>query len=323
MAALKAETGIVDVVIAAWNRADTIERAVSSAVTEPEVRNVIVVDDGSSDDTAARARRLGVDRVVVLRLPTNNGPAAARNRALEISTAPWIAILDGDDFILPGRFEKLLSYAGDWDFVADDILRMDRADGASDDARPVMFDRPFEPWPLEFSKFVLGNCGRRGRSRNELGFFKPLMRRSFLDRMSLRYDERLRLGEDYAFYARGLALGARFFVTPACGYVSVMRVDSLSARHTRQDLERLRDADVELAALNALSDRDRRAITKHYRGMDARVQWLRMIEAFKSRSPRGFLAPFIRSPEVSTFLVRKLFEEACSRSEQWLSHQWR
>ena len=95
--------GRVDVVIAALDRADTIERAVSSALMQDAVRAVIVVDDGSTDDTAARARQCDLDskRVIVERLHFNLGPAAARNVGIGISTAPWLAILDADDFFLP------------------------------------------------------------------------------------------------------------------------------------------------------------------------------------------------------------------------------
>jgi cellulose synthase/poly-beta-1,6-N-acetylglucosamine synthase-like glycosyltransferase len=87
-AAVAART--VDMIIAAWNRSDTIERAILSALAEPEVRHVIVVDDGSSDDTAARAGQCGAKdgRVIVQRLPSNLGPAAARNVALKINSAP-------------------------------------------------------------------------------------------------------------------------------------------------------------------------------------------------------------------------------------------
>src|SRR4051794_40447953 len=68
--------GTVDVIIAAWNRSDTIERAMLSVLAEPEVRHIIVVDDGSSDDTADRARQCGAkdDRVIVERLPSSLGP---------------------------------------------------------------------------------------------------------------------------------------------------------------------------------------------------------------------------------------------------------
>jgi succinoglycan biosynthesis protein ExoU len=312
---------VVDILVAAWNRSDTIERAITSALGEAEVRQVIVIDDASTDDTFSRARRtsVGSERVVVRRLPSNLGPAAARNQAFEISTAPYVAILDGDDFLQAGRMGKLLAHAGDFDFVADDILEVN-ATGA---LRPMMFSAGFMPWALDFATFVEGNSARRGRSRTELGYFKPLMRRAFLDQHKLRYDERLRLGEDYALYAKALALGAKFLVTPALGYVSQPRPDSLSARHTKRDLERLRDVDKELASITSLSDRDRRALRGHYRSVDSRVQWLGVIDAFKRRDPTGFLWPFARSPEVSFFLARKLFEEAFQRSGKWLSQQKR
>ena len=94
--------------IAAWNRSDTIARAVLSALAQDEVRSVIVVDDGSIDDTAAMASQCDPEgrRVIVERLRSNMGPSAARNIAIEISKAPWLAILDGDDFFLPGRLRS-------------------------------------------------------------------------------------------------------------------------------------------------------------------------------------------------------------------------
>ena len=304
----------VDVLIAAWNRSDTIDRAVSSALSQPEVRAVIVVDDGSTDDTAIQAVRAGTGggRVIVRRLPSNVGPSAARNHGLEASTAPWIAILDADDYLLPGRLGKMLSFADGLDFVADDILGVASSRIGKEDPQPIMFDRHFEPWRLDFAAFVLGNRSSH-RPHAELGYFKPLMRRAFLDRHQLRYDDRLRLGEDYALYARALALRARFLVTPALGYVSVLRSDSLSARHTREDLERHRDVDLELGEIKGLSGSDRRALRKHYRSMDARVQWAVMVEAFKARAPVRFLSPFARSPEVSLFVLRMLGREVYRR----------
>src|SRR5215831_10427997 len=249
----------VDVIIAAWNRSDTIERAVLSALAEPEVRHVIVGDDGSSDDTAARAGQCGAKdgRVIVERLPLNLGPAAARNVALKISTAPWVAVLDGDDFFLPGRIRKLLAKADGWDFVADELLQIHEDRAANETTpTPILSDQHFEPWRLGLEQFVLGNVTRHGILRKELGFLKPLIRRSFLDHHHLRYNEALRLGEDYALYVRALALRARFLVVPARGYASVVRADSISARHNKRDLERLRDSDLELAVGRILTPRE-------------------------------------------------------------------
>ena len=106
----------VAVIIAAMNASATIARAIISALADRNVREVIVVDDASSDDTAAVARAAddGSNRLTVLVQPANAGPAAARNRAIDASSSPLIAILDADDFLLPGRFDALLDEEG-WD----------------------------------------------------------------------------------------------------------------------------------------------------------------------------------------------------------------
>jgi succinoglycan biosynthesis protein ExoU len=308
----------VDVVIAAWNRSDTIERAVLSVLAEPEVHRVIVVDDGSTDDTAARARRCDGEngRVVVRRLLANCGPSYARNVALRIATAPWVTIVDGDDFVLPGRYRALLSVSDDWDFVADDLLEVAADKVDKDEPRPVLFTDLFTPWRLDLETFALGNIARRGRLRKEMGFFKPIIRREFLNRHALNYDEMMRLGEDYAFYARALTLGARFLIMPSQGYVCVVRSDSISARHTKRDLERLRDTDLDLCTMKHLTARERRALERHYSSVDARVQWLCMVEAFKSRNPRMFMATLFRSPRISLFLLRQLLSECVRRIQR-------
>jgi succinoglycan biosynthesis protein ExoU len=309
------KTAQVDVVIAAWNRADTIERAVSSALCQDEVRTVVVVDDGSNDDTAAKARGCDPDgkRVIVERLRSNVGPSAARNIAIEISRAPWLAVLDGDDFFLPGRIATLLLVAEGWDFVADDILQLPDYSADVQSTASTLLGAPLEAQSVNLEQFVLGNLTPHGLLRKELGFLKPLIRRSFLDRHGLRYDDRLRLGEDYALYARALAAGARFLIHPATGYVSLIRTDSLSACHTRQELESFRNVDRDLIAMGNPTAGERHALAKHYSSIDCRVQWLAVIEAFKSHNYLRALPSFFRSPGVSLFLMARLLEESRRR----------
>ena len=100
----------VDVIIAAWNRDDTIERAVRSVANDACVRSVSVVDDASQDDTASQAEALCAElpKLKVLRQKVNGGPSAARNAALAISDAPWIAILKN---ILCGLLKLVLSFS--------------------------------------------------------------------------------------------------------------------------------------------------------------------------------------------------------------------
>ena len=305
----------IDVIVAAWNRADTIERAVASALAQDNLGRVIVVDDGSSDDTALRVERMAKadDRVTLIRQPRNGGPAAARNAALAVSTAPWFTILDGDDFFLPGRLAGLLKLAEGYDLIADDLLQVAEEKVDREKPRPMMSDVPFDPWDLDFVAFVLGNVSKPGAQRKELGFFKPLMRRAFLDAHHLRYDERLRLGEDFALYAAALLNGARFRVCASQGYVSVMRSGSLSGNHSRQDLERLRDCGLALRAA-AQTPAQRQALAEHYRSVDCRVQWLGVIQAVKDRKPAAFAKAFLRSWTVTRFLLTRLAEQVYLRT---------
>lgn len=65
---------------------------------------VIVVDDGSTDDTVAIARRMGARAVS----QPQQGPGAARNRGIREATATWIALCDADDWFAPNKLERQL-----------------------------------------------------------------------------------------------------------------------------------------------------------------------------------------------------------------------
>ena len=102
---------------------------------------------------------------------------------------------------------------------------------------------------LTAAAFIDGNISRPGQMRRELGFMKPLMRRGFLDRHAMRYDETLRLGEDYALYTEALLRGARFRLTSGCRYLAVWRSGSLSGGHSAADLLALAAADDRLCTI--------------------------------------------------------------------------
>ncbi|WP_269930285.1 glycosyltransferase family 2 protein [Aminobacter sp. HY435] len=254
----------VCVIIAARNAADTIATAIASALGESEVAEVVVVDDASGDATeaAARAADDGSGRLLVLRLDVNRGPSFARNLAIRHSRSPLIGILDADDFFLPGRLRCLCDGAN-WDMAADNIVFIGNA---SSQGLP-MPDGDAETAQLGFNEFVAGNISRRGAARGELGFLKPLLRRSFLERHGLRYDENLRLGEDYELYARALLKGARFRLTRSCGYAAVVRAGSLSGRHRTEDLRRLAGADLALLQTATITAGERRVLRRHERHM--------------------------------------------------------
>ncbi len=99
---------LVSVVIPAFNAYTFIERTLRSAArqTYPALE-IIVVDDGSTDDTAKLVKRCAMNdpRIRLLRTP-NRGVAAARNTGIEASSGRFVAFLDADDLWHPTKIEK-------------------------------------------------------------------------------------------------------------------------------------------------------------------------------------------------------------------------
>jgi glycosyltransferase involved in cell wall biosynthesis len=92
----------LSVIIPAYNAEATIEQAIRSAFDQsPAPHEVVVGDDGSTDDTAKIAEGAGA---IVLRLPRGNG-SIARNRAVEASTGNLLFFLDADDWWTPGKLQ--------------------------------------------------------------------------------------------------------------------------------------------------------------------------------------------------------------------------
>jgi glycosyltransferase involved in cell wall biosynthesis len=92
----------IAVVIPAYNRARLVASALESVLAQTRApAEIIVVDDGSTDDTAAVAQSFGA---TVLR-QSNAGVSAARNAGVRIARSPWIAFLDSDDLWAANKLE--------------------------------------------------------------------------------------------------------------------------------------------------------------------------------------------------------------------------
>jgi glycosyltransferase involved in cell wall biosynthesis len=95
----------VDVVIPAYNAQAYLGEALDSVLAQGAVvGKVIVIDDGSTDGTAALPAAHGAP-VELVALPHNRGAAAARNAGIARCTAEYVAFLDADDRWLPGKLD--------------------------------------------------------------------------------------------------------------------------------------------------------------------------------------------------------------------------
>jgi glycosyltransferase involved in cell wall biosynthesis len=105
-----ADAGVqVSIVIPTRNRRPLLERALNSALHQESVEvEVIVVDEGSEDGTAAYVGALGNRRVSLVRHEVPRGVAAARNAGLNCARAAWVAFLDDDDLWAPDKLTAQL-----------------------------------------------------------------------------------------------------------------------------------------------------------------------------------------------------------------------
>lgn len=101
----------ISVVIPVFNRERTIGRAIESALTQTRSpMEVVVVDDGSTDNTAAAVAAYR-EKVRYVH-QENAGAAAARNRGVELSNAPWVAFLDSDDYWFDDHLARMAEAIG-------------------------------------------------------------------------------------------------------------------------------------------------------------------------------------------------------------------
>ena len=97
----------VSVIVPVFSRADTIGRALESVLSQTfSDYEIVVVDDGSTDDTCRIIEQIQTDRLTLIRHASNRGPAAARNTAINASRGRWIAFLDSDDAWRPEKLER-------------------------------------------------------------------------------------------------------------------------------------------------------------------------------------------------------------------------
>lgn len=219
----------VSVIIAAYNARDFIEAAVSSALKQTEQNlEVLVVDDCSSDGTPDLIRDISDPRLRLYVLDRNGGPSRARNRAIQEARGDWITFLDADDWYAPDRMEVLLRVGDEYqtEVVADDIYRL------SD---------PSDPAP----RTKLGKLRLNGATIIDAVAFlkmdcgvKPVIRRDFILRQSILFDERLRNGEDTLLLLECLLAGARLLLWPKPYYYYREHAGSLSSFRVKALIQR-------------------------------------------------------------------------------------
>lgn len=277
------------VVIPAYNAEAFVERAIGSVLcqTEPALE-VLVVDDASTDGTAACVARLAAQdrRITLLQNTANAGPGAARNRAIGQARGAWTALLDADDSFAPNRLETLIALGERCgaDLVSDNLLLVTDETGPG---RPMI---PQAMLPaarrMTAAEFVAGNIGSRRNPRLSFGFMHPIVRSGFIAQHELRYEPRNRYGEDFLFYLAALMCGANWWLTPLALYRYTVRSGSLTEVQSAADLSRIRLAEQRLLdeAQIWIDPPLKRALHRHKAGIERRYYYRAFTDALKARA---------------------------------------
>lgn len=222
----------VSILVPCYNAAPYLRATLESALAQDggDAPEIIVVDDGSRDDSLAIARGFEARGVRVIAQP-NCGAAAARNAAFAASSGQFIQFLDADDLLAPGKIAAQLARAARepagtaltarWGRFHDDPAR-----AAFPDDNPLFADLA----PRDY----LRRYGSHDCMMHPAAWLLP---RAIVASAG-PWDERLSLNDDGEFFARAVAAATR--VAYCADAVSLYRSGlpaSLSAQRSRRHLE--------------------------------------------------------------------------------------
>ncbi|APX98387.1 glycosyltransferase family 2 protein [Natronorubrum daqingense] len=180
----------VSVITPTYNRADTLPRAIESVLEQRyDHFEHVIVDDGSTDDTASVVDDYDDDRIEYIRLEGNNGANAARNEGIRAASGEYVAFLDSDDEYYPGKLEACVdtldslpeSYGGV--FHGYDVYRGETYLG---------------PESTDEGRVTLSDLGERNVPGS---FITSTFRRSVFEEVGF-LDEAMASSQDYEFYLR-------------------------------------------------------------------------------------------------------------------------
>jgi glycosyltransferase involved in cell wall biosynthesis len=308
---------VASVIVPVFNASATIAAAVQSAreqsLTEIEL---IVIDDASTDDSWDQLKWLAQadPRIRLDRLSKNSGPAAARNRGLQLARGKWIGLLDADDRFTPKRLDRLVNCATSEaaDMIADNLLMFD---GVSRVERGQVWPNEYLSaigW-MDVNTFVRGNSFRSHFA--SFGYMKPLFRRAFLERHRLTYDSSLRLGEDYQMYLDCLLHAARWRVIPDTLYLYALTPLSATRRITPCDFQALLDRTKHLLKSGQLDDMPGLRSALEHRADELRLflKHQEVIAALKNWELGEIIGPVLTEPGLWPFIAQTIREGTLKR----------
>lgn len=180
----------VSVIVPAYNAAPFLDQALASIEDQTLSRlEILVINDGSTDDTLAIAQEHGSrdSRIRIIDKP-NGGYGSACNRGLAEATGTWVAILEPDDWILPDMYRAMTAFASRFskavDIVKTPYWRICDPDTPRQQQLHCSYHRRVKP---QSQPFTIGQAPHL--LRHHPSIWSAIYRRDFLERKGIRFPE--------------------------------------------------------------------------------------------------------------------------------------
>jgi len=242
----------VSVIIPTYNRAGRVVAAVDSVLGQTyEDRGIIVIDDGSTDETKAVLQRYG-GKIKCL-FAEHDGPIAARNLGIRNSTGKYIAFLDSDDTWLPDKLAaqiEVLERDEDVGLVFTDMYLVDEKGKT---------EKLFSDW----ADIVDGRVFRHLLRGNFISMSSVVIRKTCLDRVGALEESAAQIGvEDYHLWLRLTKhFAVKYIDRPLVNY-SIGGEDKLTSVDKLDKLARISEVLRDIGGKMDLSGEERRLLRK-------------------------------------------------------------
>lgn len=310
---LKAE---VSVIIPSYNSEEYIAQALTSVFNQ-SYRNleVILIDDASIDSSPDIALSFPDKRLKIIKNHQNKGVSYSRNRGIREAEGKWIALLDSDDWYAPERLERLIEIAelSNGDLVADDLFLM--KDSEQQYWSTLLTEAPqnsVSPLSIiDAVKFVTSDrLSPIDAKRNwSLGYTKPLIRREFLLKNDIWYNESIDVGEDFILYLECLRQEAKFYLLAQPYYYYRTQVSSLSTRKPTEFLIescRITQSFINREVNSPAESHLLQALLQNLSIFQKRLEYYRLIEKIKHKKLLQGIKHAIKAPYILPDLFKKL-----------------
>lgn len=184
----------VSIIMPVYNKEKYIEKAVQSILHQTlQEWELLIIDDGSTDASFEKCKNFNDTRIKLIRV-ANGGVSRARNIGLNIARGEYVTFIDGDDYVAKDYLHTLCVH--DEDIIIGGLTKVNLLGVPLEEVLPIQRG-------CQTIQKVAKSFYEEQLTSGVYGFVAgKMIRRDIIEKNFLRFDERIRLSEDYAFFLK-------------------------------------------------------------------------------------------------------------------------